>query len=90
MPHRMDTAKANWSRPNGVCWYERVAGPPLRSYDRCVSQQPAQALFRANHGVTVDAGYDATRRSRNIGTKKQGHGQDNDLVVPAVCHAERN
>jgi hypothetical protein len=37
----------------------------------------------------MNAAYNATRRSRNIGTKKQGHGQDNRLVIPAVCHAER-
>jgi len=34
-------------------------------------------------------GFDATRRNRNIGTKKQGHGRDNRLVIPAICHSER-
>lgn len=28
------------------------------------------------------SGRDATRRNRNIGTAKQGHGQDNQLVIP--------
>ena len=27
-------------------------------------------------------GYDPTRRNRNIGTAKAGHGQDNRLVIP--------
>ncbi len=27
-------------------------------------------------------GYNATRRNRNIGTEKTGHGQDNRLVIP--------
>ena len=27
-------------------------------------------------------GWDATRRNRNIGTAKQGLGQDNQLVIP--------
>jgi hypothetical protein len=35
------------------------------------------------------AGFDATRRSRDIGAKKQGHGGDNRLVIPAPCHSER-
>lgn len=38
----------------------------------------------------ANSGFDPTRRNRNIGTGKQGHGQDNRFVVPAVCHAERN
>lgn len=29
---------------------------------------------------------DATRRNRNIGTAKQGHGQDNELVIPESRH----
>ncbi len=36
------------------------------------------------------AGFDATRRSRGIGTKKQGHGRDNRFVIPAIRHAERS
>jgi hypothetical protein len=36
------------------------------------------------------AGYNPTRRSRNIGTAKQGHGQNNKLVIPSICHDERS
>ena len=35
------------------------------------------------------AGFNPTRRSRNIGTSKQGHGQNNKLVIPTVCSDER-
>jgi hypothetical protein len=35
------------------------------------------------------AGYNPTRRNRNIGTAKQGHGKSNRLVIPAVCSGER-
>jgi hypothetical protein len=34
-------------------------------------------------------GFNPTRRNRNIGTSKQGHGQDNRLKIPAICHDER-
>ena len=34
-------------------------------------------------------GFNATRRSRNIGTAKQGHGQNNRLRIPSVCGDER-
>lgn len=34
-------------------------------------------------------GFDPTRRNRNIGTVRRGHGQDNRLVIPAPCGAER-
>src|SRR6516162_5951860 len=34
-------------------------------------------------------GYDPSRRNRNIGTSKRGHGQNNTLTIPLVCHAER-
>jgi hypothetical protein len=30
----------------------------------------------------MNCGWDATRRNRNIGTSKQGHGQDNRLTIP--------
>ncbi|WP_322518582.1 hypothetical protein [Chitinophaga sancti] len=29
--------------------------------------------------------YNATRRNRNIGTPKQGHGQNNKLTIPEIC-----
>jgi len=32
--------------------------------------------------------YNPTRRNRNIGTAKSGHGQDNRMTVPAVAHGE--
>jgi hypothetical protein len=35
-------------------------------------------------------GYNPTRRNRNIGTIKQGHGTNNRLVIPSICHAERS
>ena len=34
-------------------------------------------------------GFDATRRSRNIGTEKQGHGQDNRMVIPSRWSDDR-
>ena len=33
--------------------------------------------------------YNPLRRNRNIGTAKQGHGQNNDFTIPLVCHADR-
>ncbi len=30
-----------------------------------------------------------TRRSRNIGTSKQGHGQNNEMVIPQSWHTDR-
>ncbi len=33
--------------------------------------------------------YDPTRRNRNIGTKKQGHGQNNKLVIPEGWDTDR-
>ncbi len=30
-----------------------------------------------------------TRRNRNIGTERQGHGQDNRMKIPASCHDDR-
>ncbi len=35
------------------------------------------------------AGRNPTRRNRNIGTAKQGHGQDNEMVVPQSWHTDR-
>jgi hypothetical protein len=35
------------------------------------------------------SGFNPTRRNRNIGTAKQGHGRDNRLVIPEICGAER-
>lgn len=35
------------------------------------------------------SGYNPTRRNRNIGTAKQGHGRDNRLTIPSICHDER-
>ena len=35
------------------------------------------------------AGFNPVRRNRNIGTARQGHGQDNDLVIPAGGGDER-
>jgi hypothetical protein len=34
-------------------------------------------------------GYNPTRRNRNIGTAKQGRGQNNRLTIPSICHDER-
>ncbi len=34
-------------------------------------------------------GYDARRRNRNIGTAKQGHGQDNDMRIPERWSSDR-
>jgi hypothetical protein len=36
------------------------------------------------------AGFNPTRRNRNIGTAKQGHGRDNRMVVPKVATRGRN
>jgi hypothetical protein len=33
-------------------------------------------------------GYNPTRRNRNIGTTKSGHGQNNRMTVSAVSHGE--
>jgi hypothetical protein len=33
-------------------------------------------------------GYNPSRRNRNIGTAKSGHGQNNRLTIPAVAHGE--
>ncbi len=35
------------------------------------------------------SGYNPLRRNRNIGTSKQGHGRNNALTIPLVCHADR-
>lgn len=35
------------------------------------------------------AGFNPTRRNRNIGTPKQGHGQDNRLVIPELMTSSR-
>lgn len=35
------------------------------------------------------SGYNSTRRNRNIGTVKQGHGQNNKMVVPQSWHTDR-
>lgn len=35
------------------------------------------------------AGYNPTRRNRNIGTAKQGHGQNNEMVIPTSWHTDR-
>lgn len=34
----------------------------------------------------MNSGRNATRRNRNTGTAKRGHGQDNRLVVPTFCY----
>lgn len=36
----------------------------------------------------MKSGRDATRRNRNIGTARRGHGQDNRLVIPTYQHPE--
>jgi len=36
------------------------------------------------------AGYNPVRRNRNIGTAKQGHGQNNRLVIPDRLRSDRN
>jgi hypothetical protein len=36
------------------------------------------------------SGYNPTRRNRNIGTAKSGHGQDNRLTIPRVFHGEHD
>ena len=35
-------------------------------------------------------GFNPTRRNRNIGTAKQGHGRNNRMTVPTICHYARN
>lgn len=35
------------------------------------------------------AGFNPTRRNRNIGTAKQGHGADNRMKIPVICGYER-
>jgi hypothetical protein len=37
----------------------------------------------------MQAGHNPTRRNRNIGTAKQGRGQDNRLVIPGACPKDR-
>lgn len=39
--------------------------------------------------VYMKAGFNPTRRNRNIGTTKQGHGLNNRLVIPDICRGER-
>jgi hypothetical protein len=34
--------------------------------------------------------FNPTRRNRNIGTAKSGHGQDNRMVIPRVAHGEND
>jgi len=34
-------------------------------------------------------GLNPTRRNRNIGTSKQGHGRDNRMKIPSICNYER-
>ena len=36
----------------------------------------------------MKSGRDATRRNRNIGTAKRGHGLNNKLVIPTRCHPD--
>ncbi len=33
--------------------------------------------------------YNPTRRNRNIGTEKQGYGQNNELSIPKPCHTSK-
>lgn len=47
---------------------------------RAVADIASRSMRR--HTVTMLAGRNPTRRNRNIGTAKQGYGQDNRLVVP--------
>lgn len=37
----------------------------------------------------MKSGYNPSRRNRNLGTSKQGHGQANTFCVPSLCHDER-
>jgi hypothetical protein len=37
----------------------------------------------------MKSGYDPTRRNRNLGTRKQGHGRNNTMAIPVLCHDER-
>ena len=37
----------------------------------------------------IKSGYNAARRNRNIGTAKQGHGQDNEMVIPRLRNSQR-
>ena len=39
--------------------------------------------------MSVRAGYNSTRRNRKIGTSAQGHGQNNELVIPSLLHGDR-
>ena len=38
--------------------------------------------------ATIGEGRNPTRRNRNIGTPKSGHGQDNRMTVPEVAHGD--
>ena len=38
----------------------------------------------------MKSGYNATRRNRNLGTPKRGHGRDNTMRIPSLCHDERS
>ena len=37
----------------------------------------------------MNSGFNPVRRNRNIGTKRQGHGQNNRLSIPRIAGAER-
>jgi hypothetical protein len=49
-------------------------------------------LQRAEDGTEngMKPGFNPVRRNRNIGTARQGHGQDNRLVIPNACSVERD
>ena len=49
----------------------------------------AADFSRPNLKVMVRAVFNPTRRNRNIGTPKQGHGQDNRLVIPYLMTSSR-
>jgi hypothetical protein len=38
----------------------------------------------------IKPGHNPVRRNRNIGTARQGHGQNNRLVIPSICAGERH
>src|SRR5262249_26842157 len=65
-----------------------AALPPLPRLDALLPRRrrPAGArppCRRARDSVMMRSGWNPTRRNRNIGTARAGHGQDNRLVIPS-------
>jgi len=45
-------------------------------------------MLHRMYRLEVMTGYNPTRRNRNIGTRKSGHGQNNRLSIPQIAHGE--